>query len=59
MCVMQQEIVHANHVRVDESLLNKASLFAGSLNRTAMIRKGLKALIERESATRLAGSGAS
>ena len=46
-------------INIDEDLLSKASRLAGPLDRSAIVREGLKALIERESARRLARLGAS
>ncbi len=44
-------------VNVDEKLLAEAQRITGIEERTALIREGLKALIERESARRLARMG--
>lgn len=44
-------------INIDEDLLAKASRLAGPLDRSAVIHEGLKALIERESARRLARLG--
>ena len=44
-------------INIDEELLAKAAKLAGPLDRSAMVREGLKALIERESARRLARLG--
>ena len=44
-------------VNIDDELLAKASKLAGPMDRTAMLSEGLKALIERESAKRLARLG--
>jgi Arc/MetJ family transcription regulator len=46
-------------INIDEDLLAKAAKLTGSLDRSAMVREGLKALIERESAKRLARLGGS
>ncbi len=46
-------------INIDEELLAKASKLAGPLDRSALVREGLKALIERESAKRLAKLGGS
>ena len=46
-------------INIDEELLAKASKLAGPLDRSALVREGLKALIERESAKRLARLGGS
>ena len=44
-------------INIDDELLARAAKLTGSLNRSAMVREGLKALIERESAKRLARLG--
>ena len=44
-------------VVIDDELFAKATRLAGPLDRSAMIRESLKALIERESARRLARLG--
>ncbi len=44
-------------INIDEDLLAKASKLAGPLDRSALVREGLKAFIERESARRLARLG--
>jgi Arc/MetJ family transcription regulator len=44
-------------INIDDELLAKAAKLTGSADRSAMVREGLKALIERESATRLARLG--
>lgn len=41
-------------INIDGELLAKATRLAGPLDRTAIVHEGLKALIERESAKRLA-----
>lgn len=46
-------------VNLDEDLLAKAIKLTGSVDRSALLREGLKALIERESAKRLAKLGSS
>lgn len=46
-------------VTLDEALLAKASKLAGPLDRSALLHEGLRALIERESAKRLAKLGGS
>ena len=46
-------------INIDEELLAKATRLAGPLNRSAVVREGLKALIERETARRLAKLGGS
>ena len=44
-------------VNIDDELLAKATKLAGPMDRTAILNEGLKALIERESAKRLARMG--
>jgi Arc/MetJ family transcription regulator len=44
-------------VNIDDELLAKATRLAGQMDRTTMVSEGLKALIERESARRLARLG--
>ena len=46
-------------VNIDDALLAKATRLAGPMDRSAMLSEGLKALIERESAKRLARLGGS
>jgi Arc/MetJ family transcription regulator len=46
-------------VNLDEALLDEARRVTGLSERSALIREGLKALIERESARRLARLGGS
>ncbi len=46
-------------VNLDEILLAKALKLIGPLDRSALLQEGLKALIERESAKRLAKLGGS
>jgi len=44
-------------VTLDDELLARATKLTGGLDRSAVLREGLKALIERESALRLAKLG--
>ena len=44
-------------LNLDEELLNEAQRLTGLAERTALVREGLRALIERESARRLARLG--
>lgn len=46
-------------VTLDDELLAKAAELSGTTERTALLREGLRALIERESARRLALLGGS
>ncbi len=44
-------------INIDDELLEKAATLTGPMDRTALVREGLKALIERESARRLSRLG--
>jgi Arc/MetJ family transcription regulator len=44
-------------INIDDDLLAKAIKLVGPIDRTAILSEGLKALIERESARRLARLG--
>ena len=44
-------------ITIDDDLLARAAQLTGSTNRSATVREGLRALIERESAKRLAKLG--
>jgi Arc/MetJ family transcription regulator len=44
-------------INIDDELLAKAAKLAGPLDRSAMVHEGLRALIQRESARRLARLG--
>ena len=44
-------------INIDDELLAKAAKLAGPLDRSAVVHEGLRALIERESAKRLARLG--
>ncbi len=44
---------------LDDDLLEKAQEFTGSMDKTALVREALNALIQRESAQRLALLGGS
>jgi len=44
-------------INIDDELLARATRLLGPLDRTAVIHEGLRALIERESARRLARLG--
>ena len=46
-------------IALDDELLAKAQAFTGLRERSALVREALKALIERESARRLARLGGS
>ena len=46
-------------INLDEQLLGKAQRITGMSERTALIHEGLRALIQRESARRLAQLGGS
>jgi Arc/MetJ family transcription regulator len=44
-------------INIDDALLAKAAKLAGPLDRSAVVHEGLRALIERETARRLARLG--
>jgi Arc/MetJ family transcription regulator len=44
-------------LNIDDDLLAKAAKLTGPMEKSALVREGLKALIERESARRLARLG--
>jgi Arc/MetJ family transcription regulator len=46
-------------INIDEQLLKEAQRITGMTERTALLQEGLRALIERESARRLARLGGS
>ncbi|MCF6264781.1 MAG: type II toxin-antitoxin system VapB family antitoxin [Xanthomonadales bacterium] len=46
-------------LNIDDELLNKARNMTGVTEKTALVREGLRALVERESAHRLAQLGGS
>ena len=46
-------------LNIDDLLLNEAQRITGVTEKTALVREGLKALIDRESALRLARLGGS
>ncbi len=46
-------------VNLDEDLVAKATKLSGALDRSSLLHEGLKALIARESAKRLANLGGS
>ncbi len=46
-------------LNIDDQLLDEAQRITGVTEKTALVREGLKALIERESARRLARLGGS
>ena len=46
-------------INIDDDLLEEASRLTGHREKTGLVREGLKALIERESARRLARLGGS
>ena len=46
-------------LKIDDNLLDEARRITGVTEKTALVREGLRALIERESARRLARLGGS
>jgi len=55
----QAKLKCAQHYNIDEQLFNEAVRLTGVKEKTALLRESLKALIQRESAHRLALLGAS
>ena len=51
---LNPEKIMRTTITIDEELLAKAAKLAGPLDRSTLVREGLKAFIERESAKRLA-----
>ena len=58
-CIFFRVAIMRTTINLDETLLDQARRLTGLRERTAVIREGLKALIERESARRLARLGGS
>jgi Arc/MetJ family transcription regulator len=56
-CIHREDQMRTT-VTLDDDLLAKAIKLTGGLDRSTVLREGLKALIERESALRLAKLGA-
>lgn len=46
-------------LNIDDALLRKASEYTGETEKTALVRMGLEALIQREASRRLASLGGS
>jgi len=53
------EVVMRTTLALDDDLLAEAQRLTGTTEKTALVREALRALIERESARRLARLGAS
>jgi Arc/MetJ family transcription regulator len=51
------EVLMRTTLALDDELLRIAQEFTGVVEKTALVREGLKALIERESSRRLAALG--
>ena len=49
---LNPEKIMRTTITIDEELLAKAAKLAGPLDRSTLVREGLKAFIERESARR-------
>ena len=56
---MHKEIILRTTLNIDDELLQQAKSLTGFNEKTALVREGLKALIERESARRLSKLGGS
>jgi Arc/MetJ family transcription regulator len=57
-CIIQEQQMRTT-VALDDELVAKAQAFTGLREKSALLREALKALIERESARRLARLGGS
>ena len=57
MTVRQTEETMRTTINIDDELLEEAGRLTGMTERTALVHEGLRALIERESARRLARLG--
>jgi len=57
MCAREEDDSMRTTLALDDALVAKASSFTGVRRKSALIREALKALIERESARRLASLG--
>jgi Arc/MetJ family transcription regulator len=57
--IFRMEMKMRTTIALDDELLAKAEAFTGLKEKTALVREALKALIERESARRLARLGGS
>jgi len=53
------EVIMRTTIALDDELVAKAQAYTGPLRKSALVREALKALIERESARRLARLGGS
>jgi Arc/MetJ family transcription regulator len=54
MCLPLKGIAMRTTIAIDDDLLAQAALLTGVSEKTALIREALKALVQRESAKRLA-----
>jgi Arc/MetJ family transcription regulator len=59
VCPPAQDHAMRTTLALDDELLAKAQAFTGLKDKSALVREALKALIERESARRLARLGGS
>jgi Arc/MetJ family transcription regulator len=59
VCACHEDDDMRTTLNLDDHLLDEARRITGMKERTALIHEGLRALIERESARRLAGLGGS
>ena len=57
--VTREEAVMRTTIALDDDLLAEAQRLTGTTEKTALVREALRALIERESARRLARLGGS
>jgi Arc/MetJ family transcription regulator len=59
LCLWDMEAAMRTTLALDDDLVSKAQAFTGLQEESALVREALKALIERESARRLARLGGS
>jgi Arc/MetJ family transcription regulator len=59
VCIIDGDKIMRTTLALDDDLMEKAQALAGPMEKTALVREALKALIQRESAKRLALLGGS
>jgi Arc/MetJ family transcription regulator len=58
-CILYQDTIMRTTVNIDDELMKAAQKLTGIEEKAVLLRAGLKALIEQESARRLAALGGS
>jgi Arc/MetJ family transcription regulator len=58
LCIVIRGTIVRTTVNIDDQLLSEAQRITGISEKAALVREGLRALIERESSRRLAKLGA-